>query len=59
MEESKPFWQSKTRWVNALVVILGFVASDSVSEHPEAAAGLVGFINLILRAVTKGSVSLA
>ena len=59
MEESKPFWQSKTLWVNALVAILGIVSAGTVAENPEAAVGLVTFVNLILRVVTKGSVSLS
>jgi hypothetical protein len=59
MEESKPFWKSKTLWVNAIVAALGLVSSDTVSEHPEAAAGFVAFINVVLRLVTKGSVALS
>ena len=59
MEESKPFWQSKTLWVNALIAILGMLSASTVADNPEAAAGLVAFVNIVLRAVTKGSVSLS
>jgi len=55
----KPFWRSKTFWVNIIAVIgimtqtqFGFVIS------PEEQAALLGVINLILRAVTKEPIGL-
>jgi hypothetical protein len=46
----KPFWQSKTFWVNLIGV--GAAVSGVVPE-PETVIAALGLVNLVLRAVTK------
>lgn len=58
MGDDKPFYLSRTLWVNAIVAVLGMVNSDTVSEHPDAAVGFIAIVNLVLRIVTKGRVTL-
>jgi hypothetical protein len=50
----KPFWKSKTIWVNAIVLAAmviqmqtGFIVS------PEEQIGILAVVNLVLRVVTK------
>jgi len=58
--EAKPFWQSKTLWVN--VIAFGASALSSavgwLTVSPEETAGLFVVLNLIMRAVTKGAITL-
>ena len=55
----KPFWQSKTLWLN--IVTLGlhyakpFLGIDTI---PDVDPQLVAVLNIILRIVTKTAVSL-
>ena len=50
----KPWYQSRTLWVNLIVIIAILVQSQtSFVIEPEAQAALVVVINLILRAITK------
>lgn len=58
-EETKPWWRSKTIWVNLIALIaliaqgmFGFVIS--VEEQ----AAIIIFINLILRAITNEGLAL-
>lgn len=55
----KPFWKSKTIWVNGLVLgvsVTGFLSTnDIVQQNPTAVAFLVvaqSLANLVLRYVT-------
>ena len=60
--ESKPFWVSKTLWVNAIAVlaaVFGAFGMD-IGLDPEMQIALVGgvmaVVNIILRLVTTTSV---
>ncbi len=59
MDESKPFYLSKTLWTNIIVGILGIFNSEEVSQSPEAAVGFLAFVNVIRRLITKGSVTIS
>lgn len=61
----KPFWQSKTVWLNALtllVAVIGFVAAHPlIVAHPQWVAGLVAVqavVNVILRFVSTDQLTL-
>lgn len=58
--DSKPFWQSKTFWANLLIPAFTFAASQLgvVSDGASDATTAIGFVNLILRFVTKGAITL-
>ena len=63
MDESKPFYLSKTLYVNVLVMLLGLVATatgtvDSTDAAAESVA-IIGFMNIILRFATKGRVTIS
>lgn len=57
--ESKPFYQSKTFWVNlvagAALIIQGVTGNEVVSM--ELQASILAAINVALRFITKGAVS--
>lgn len=59
MNESRPIWQSKTFWANALAAIC-FVAAKrfgvDVSVEEQAAALVI--INTVMRLVTDGRVTI-
>ncbi len=57
--EEKKWYQSKTLWTNAVVLVWSFVGPlvGIPTLDPEAMVGILGAINLILRAVTKTSIS--
>ena len=56
----KPFWRSKTFWVN-LIAVIGMMAQTQYGFviTPEEQAAILGVINLILRAVTKEPIALS
>lgn len=59
--DSKPFWASKTLWVNLVAVIAAVLGAFNVDMlTPEMQAQVVGVImgvvNMVLRVVTKGPV---
>lgn len=62
MDNSKPFWASKTIWVNLVAVVAAISGAFSLDLGltPEAQASVVGAImgvvNLVLRFTTKGPV---
>ena len=60
MGEAKPFWASKTIWVNGLTVAFGIVDSQLgwMNLGGDDMAALLGIVNLALRATTKGAVTL-
>jgi len=57
----KPFWQSKTIWVNGLALVgagSGWLAG-TLTSYPEVVASLViaqALVNIVLRFVTKTQV---
>jgi len=57
---SKPFWGSKTFWVNLFVFSGGLLSyithSDFIAQYPQAAAiavTILGAVNVILRFITN------
>ena len=53
-EENKPFYMSKTLWVNLIAVVMTVVASYTGEEmDPQAQIGLLALVNMVLRMVTK------
>ena len=53
--DSKTWYTSRTLWVNALAII-AMIVTEVTGHNPlnaEAQVGILGFINLILRAITK------
>ncbi len=52
--QQKPFWTSKTLWVN-LIAIIAMIVQDKTGFviPPEEQLTILGMINLILRAITK------
>ena len=58
--DTKVFWQSKTFWLNALAGIAMVIQSQtSYVLDPEAQAGIIAFINIVMRFVTKNAISLS
>ena len=54
--------KSKTLWTNAILALLAIFyppATAFITAHPEVAAGVFGAINMGLRFVTKGAVTLS
>lgn len=58
---NKPFWQSKTLWTNFLGVIASALNAQFgwLELDGETVAALFGVVNFILRAATKGKVTLS
>lgn len=61
----KPFWQSKTFWVNVLIVVVIILESTGVIDVvpdevqlEQYAILIVGLINIVLRFVTKEPITL-
>lgn len=59
--ESKPWYTSKTIWVNALGLVAMIVPQSSafISEHFSAVGIGWSLINVVLRLVTKGKIEIA
>ena len=59
---SKPFYASKTLWVNVLAVIFGTLEAQGVINtglSADVQATVLGAVNIVLRLVTKNSVALS
>lgn len=59
--DSKPFYQSKVFWVN-LIAAIGMIyqgATGNVLMNLELQASILAGINMILRFVTKGKITLS
>lgn len=59
--ETKPWYLSKTVWLNLIAGVLIFVVPKDVVPYlqdPEFIAGVFTVLNLVLRLVTKGSISI-
>ncbi len=62
MNGTKPFYLSKTLWVNAIMAGLGMAFFDDIDLAPDtkmqlALSGIL-VVNVILRKITKGAISL-
>lgn len=62
MEESKPWWASKTLWANliALAAAVGGTFGLGIIDEETSAAlvgGVMAVVNIVLRIVTKGPVT--
>lgn len=62
--DSKPFWESKTFWINLVSAPLTYVAVKlglNLTPDLEATvvAGIIGGINIVLRFLTKDKVTLS
>ena len=60
MDESKPFFKSRTVLTNALFAVLSLYPPLGrwISANPETAIQFMAVVNLLLRYVTKGGISL-
>lgn len=57
--DNKPFWESKTIWVNAaLAAATTFAQSIGAALPPEVVAIGIPLVNVLLRLVTKKRVTL-
>ena len=63
--ESKPFWQSKTFWANAVAIVASVAGVFGAGEvlDPEMQATVVGVVmgvvNIVLRFVTDKAVTVS
>ena len=60
MAETKPWYQSKTIWVNVLMFILTLAQSDlflSFNLDPKIIAAVIGGVNFVLRLITTTPVT--
>ena len=59
--DSKPFWASKTIWVNFIAIAAAIAATLGMDVGPEFQATAVAFImgvaNIVLRMTTKNAIS--
>jgi len=54
---TKPFWTSKTMWINVLAVVAMVVQQQyGFAIDPETQVAILGVVNLVLRIVTKSAV---
>lgn len=54
----KPIWQSKTLWVNAIALVALVVQTQTgMVIDPSAQVAILGFVNVILRTITKDAVT--
>ncbi|WP_193214950.1 hypothetical protein [Luteolibacter marinus] len=56
----KPFYQSKTVWLNALVLVSTFIppVAEWLEKNPVSALEVLGALNLLVRFATTGRVTL-
>lgn len=61
MDSSKPFYTSKTFWVNLIVALAAIFppAQEYITAHPEVAVTVISVVNLVLRVVTKDAVTIS
>lgn len=59
--ETKPFWQSKTLWFNVLAFLWQFFGEKIgvPTLDPEMFGAIIMVVNVILRAITKGTVTIS
>ena len=61
--ETKPFWASKTLWINAVGLVAALLAafygaSVGVDGQTAVVAGVMTIVNLILRLTTTSAVTI-
>lgn len=56
--DSKPFWQSKTFWVNLVLGAGSFVPAINKYLSPEILAGVFTVVNIVLRFISKDKISI-
>lgn len=59
MPEKKPFYTSKTLWINAIALLGEFAGLYGTVVSPEERLMVLGFVNLVLRVITKDGLSLS
>lgn len=60
--ETKPAWQSKTLWLNAIAALSALVApgvQSFISSHPMEVTLGFALLNMLLRVISKGKVEIA
>lgn len=58
MEESKSILQSKTFWVNVLVIVAGVLTAISGELQTGGTLSVIGVANIALRTITKSAITL-
>lgn len=56
---TKPLWQSKTFWINVIVIAIGIIGVVT-NYYPEISTSLltiVGALNIVLRTLTTTAIS--
>lgn len=58
VDSSKPWWHSKTVWVNVLMLLGVFFTelSSWVSSSPEGAITVFALVNFVLRFITSSKI---
>jgi hypothetical protein len=61
MDESKPFYLSKTLWTNVLMFAMTALNTvfPTVEIGPEFTAAIFVLVNTVLRATTKGAITIS
>lgn len=59
--ESKPFWASKTLWLNIIGIawVVGAKPLGLPTLSPEIEMGILGALNVILRFITKSEITIS
>lgn len=55
---AKPFWKSKTIWINIIVIVLTLLLSKLLGLDPVLEVSILGVVNIGLRFATKEGVTL-
>lgn len=58
--DSKPTWQSKAIWANLIIAVAAFFpeVQKLIVEEPTIMIALFAGVNIILRYVSKGSITI-
>lgn len=62
--ETKPFWASRTMWVNIIMLVatistaFGFDLGLDANTQIAVVGGVMGVVNLVMRVVTKSKVTI-
>lgn len=56
--EKKPFWKSKTVWINSLIALSGILTGVAGQLETGVPITLVGVLGIVLRVITKTEVTL-
>lgn len=60
MNTAKPFWQSKTLWINAIAALALFSSTQlGVTLSPDAQVYVLAGVNALLRLISKGEVTIS